>query len=104
MAPTSAAANPSDGGSERITPLSAPYGAARGNFIDTANGYQFGESEEILGELLTGRRDDFVLATKFTTRAGPNDHQPRALVMLFMRASTGLKRGSGLDEVALGLL
>ncbi|MBB2931461.1 aldo/keto reductase [Paraburkholderia silvatlantica] len=48
------------------------YADAGGNFIDTANGYQFGESEEILGDLLTGRRDDFVLATKFTMRTDMN--------------------------------
>ena len=48
------------------------YAEAGGNFIDTANGYQFGQSEEILGDLLTGRRDDFVLATKFTMRTDPN--------------------------------
>jgi aryl-alcohol dehydrogenase-like predicted oxidoreductase len=47
------------------------YAEAGGNFIDTANGYQFGQSEEILGELLAGRRDDFVLATKFTMRTDP---------------------------------
>lgn len=32
------------------------YADAGGNFIDTANGYQSGQSEEILGDLLTGRR------------------------------------------------
>lgn len=48
------------------------YADAGGNFIDTANGYQFGESEEIIGDLLTGRRDEFVLATKFTMGADPN--------------------------------
>jgi aryl-alcohol dehydrogenase-like predicted oxidoreductase len=48
------------------------YADAGGNFIDTANGYQFGQSEEILGDLLTGRRDDFVLATKFTMRTDAN--------------------------------
>jgi aryl-alcohol dehydrogenase-like predicted oxidoreductase len=42
------------------------YAAAGGNFIDTADAYQFGQSEELLGELLYGRRDDFVVATKFT--------------------------------------
>lgn len=42
------------------------YSEAGGNFIDTADVYQFGQSEEILGSLLTGRRDDFVLATKFS--------------------------------------
>jgi aryl-alcohol dehydrogenase-like predicted oxidoreductase len=47
------------------------YADAGGNFIDTANGYQFGQSEEILGDLLSGRRADFVLATKFTFQTDP---------------------------------
>jgi aryl-alcohol dehydrogenase-like predicted oxidoreductase len=47
------------------------YAEAGGNFIDTANGYQFGQSEEILGDLLAGKRDDFVLATKFTMQTDP---------------------------------
>lgn len=47
------------------------YAEAGGNFLDTADSYQFGESEEILGEALQGRRDDFVLATKFTQGATP---------------------------------
>lgn len=34
------------------------------NFFDTANVYSRGESEEILGEALSGRRDEFVVATK----------------------------------------
>jgi len=34
---------------------------AGGNFIDTANFYAGGHSEEILGWLLKGRRDRFVL-------------------------------------------
>lgn len=44
------------------------YARAGGNFIDTANGYQEGQSEEVLGELLNGRRSDFVLATKFAVK------------------------------------
>jgi aryl-alcohol dehydrogenase-like predicted oxidoreductase len=47
------------------------YAQAGGNFIDTADAYQFGESEEILSDLLAGCRDDFVLATKYTQRADP---------------------------------
>ena len=39
---------------------------AGGNFIDTANGYSGGRSEEFLGEFLAGDRDRVVLATKFT--------------------------------------
>jgi len=34
------------------------------NFIDTADAYSHGESEEIVGEALKGRRDNVVLATK----------------------------------------
>ncbi len=34
------------------------------NFFDTANVYSSGRSEEITGELLKGRRDDVVVATK----------------------------------------
>jgi aryl-alcohol dehydrogenase-like predicted oxidoreductase len=48
------------------------YAAAGGNFIDTADIYQFGQSEELLGKLLQGRREDFVLATKFTNGAAPD--------------------------------
>ena len=45
------------------------------NFIDTANSYQDGRSEETLGQALKGRRDRFVLATKFyfPVGDGPND-------------------------------
>ncbi|WP_433271237.1 aldo/keto reductase [Actinosynnema sp. CS-041913] len=48
------------------------YTEAGGNFIDTADNYTDGTSETILGELLEGRRDEYVLATKYTsmTRAG----------------------------------
>ena len=42
------------------------YADAGGNFIYTADSYQSGQSEELLGEFLHGRRDEFVLATKFT--------------------------------------
>jgi aryl-alcohol dehydrogenase-like predicted oxidoreductase len=45
---------------------------AGGTFIDTAEGYQSGESEEILGELLAGRRPRYTLATKFSFGADPH--------------------------------
>jgi aryl-alcohol dehydrogenase-like predicted oxidoreductase len=40
------------------------------NFLDTANVYNQGRAEEILGQLLRGRRDRFVLATKVGIRMG----------------------------------
>lgn len=48
------------------------YADAGGNFIDTADVYQFGQAEELIGTLLQGRREDFVLATKFTNGAVPD--------------------------------
>ena len=48
------------------------FADAGGNFVDTANIYTDGESERILGRLVAGRRDEFVLGTKYNgmTRAG----------------------------------
>src|SRR5437764_7905962 len=45
------------------------------NFVDTANVYSNGESEEIVGEALRGCRDRVVLATKVhgVVGPGPND-------------------------------
>ena len=43
------------------------------NFVDTADVYSAGESEEIVGKALKGRRDDVVLATKFFV---PMDDDP----------------------------
>lgn len=41
------------------------------NFFDTANVYSNGRSEEILGELLKGAREDVILATKVRDKVGP---------------------------------
>jgi aryl-alcohol dehydrogenase-like predicted oxidoreductase len=48
---------------------------AGGNFLDTADVYSNGVSEEITGKALKGVRDDVVLATKvrFPMGEGPND-------------------------------
>lgn len=47
------------------------FAEAGGTFIDTANGYTGGASEEILGRWLKRRRrDDFVVATKVFHRVG----------------------------------
>ncbi|MFF7353767.1 MULTISPECIES: aldo/keto reductase [Streptomyces] len=52
------------------------YADAGGNVLDTANNYTSGSSERILGELLSGRRDRFVLASKYT--CGTRDGDPNA--------------------------
>src|ERR1700719_3030472 len=45
------------------------------NLFDTANCYSDGASEEILGEVLQGRRDELLIATKarMVVGSGPND-------------------------------
>ncbi len=66
------------------------------NFIDTANVYADGESESLLGQVLEGRREQVVLATKFHAPMGkgPNDagqsrlHMTRALDASLRRLRT----------------
>lgn len=45
------------------------------NFLDTAEGYGRGHSEEVVGKAIAGRRDKVVLATKFS----PNASRPADL-------------------------
>ena len=43
------------------------------NYFDTSDVYSYGESEELLGKALKGKRDDVILATKFSL---PIDDNP----------------------------
>ncbi|MBL1082802.1 aldo/keto reductase [Streptomyces actinomycinicus] len=63
-------------GKETSARIVDAYADAGGNFIDTANIYAAGNSEAILGELLSGRRDRFVLASKYT--CGTHDGDPNS--------------------------
>jgi aryl-alcohol dehydrogenase (NADP+) len=45
------------------------------NYFDTANVYSKGRSEEILGEFLSGMREDAVIATKVHGEMGPGVNQ-----------------------------
>ncbi|MGW0911766.1 aldo/keto reductase [Streptomyces sp. NPDC002784] len=70
------------------------YADAGGNFIDTANIYTDGSSERILGELLEGRRDEFVLASKYTCgiREGDVNAAGNHRKNLLQSVEAGLKR------------
>ncbi|MFO0548531.1 MAG: aldo/keto reductase [Polyangiaceae bacterium] len=46
---------------------------AGGNFLDTANRYHDGESEEIVGRAIETDRDRWVVATKYTLAMGTQD-------------------------------
>lgn len=64
-----------------------------GNFIDTADGYANGRSEEIVGHALRGHRDRVVLATKafFPSGPGAND-KGLTRKHLFQAAEASLRR------------
>jgi aryl-alcohol dehydrogenase-like predicted oxidoreductase len=63
------------------------------NFIDTADVYQGGRSEERLGIALKGRWDKFVLATKFSMKMGEGTNDSGASRYHLMHAVEGsLKR------------
>jgi aryl-alcohol dehydrogenase-like predicted oxidoreductase len=53
---------------ESVSILKA-YTDAGGNFIDTSDAYQNGESEKIIGEFIAENRDDYVISSKFTRSA-----------------------------------
>ncbi|MFD7506320.1 aldo/keto reductase [Streptomyces sp. NPDC059850] len=58
---------------EVATRLVDQYAEEGGNFIDTANVYGGGRSEACVGKVLSGRRDKFVLATKYNAMTRPGD-------------------------------
>jgi aryl-alcohol dehydrogenase-like predicted oxidoreductase len=49
------------------------YRTAGGNFIDTANAYTGGSSEQFVGEFVKDHRQSVVLATKYSNAAPGND-------------------------------
>lgn len=49
------------------------YLAAGGTAVDTASNYRSGASEEFLGQLLDGRREQVVLASKYTVTRDPTN-------------------------------
>jgi aryl-alcohol dehydrogenase-like predicted oxidoreductase len=49
------------------------YVGKGGNFIDTANFYSNGESEQVLAKLIAGRRDSLVISTKYSLTMRPGD-------------------------------
>lgn len=49
------------------------YAGQGGNSIDTANFYANGESERMIGRLLQGRRNRFVVASKYSLTMSPGD-------------------------------
>jgi aryl-alcohol dehydrogenase-like predicted oxidoreductase len=71
------------------------------NLIDTADVYSGGQSEELLGKAIAGRRDDIVLATKATLPMGQErNHQGGSRRWLVTALDDSLRR-LGVDHVDL---
>ena len=63
------------------------------NFIDTADVYSRGESEEIVGKAIKGKRDDIVLATKFHGTMGDDPNEAgNSRRWIFREVEASLKR------------
>jgi aryl-alcohol dehydrogenase-like predicted oxidoreductase len=71
------------------------------NFIDTADVYSAGESEEIVGKALKGRRDDVVLATKFFRPMGKDPNMGGGSRRWIVRAVEDSLRRLGTDHIDL---
>ncbi len=74
---------------------------AGGNFIDTADAYQRGGSEEIIGKALEGRRDSIVLATKGRVPMGGDPNQGGASRRHLIRALEDSLRRLRTDHIDL---
>jgi aryl-alcohol dehydrogenase-like predicted oxidoreductase len=71
------------------------------NFIDTADVYSRGESEEIVAKALAGRRHDVVLATKFFGTMGDDPNQAGGSRRWIMREVESSLRRLGTDWIDL---
>ena len=71
------------------------------NFVDTADVYSVGQSEEIVGKALKGRRDDVVLATKVHGGMGPGvNERGNSRVWITREVEHSLRR-LGTDHIDL---
>ena len=71
------------------------------NFVDTADVYAAGESEEIVGKALKGRRDDVVLATKFFMPMGEDPNRRGGSRRWIAQAVEDSLRRLGTDRIDL---
>jgi aryl-alcohol dehydrogenase-like predicted oxidoreductase len=71
------------------------------NVIDTADRYSQGESEEIVGKAIAGRRDDIVLATKGYSPMGDERNHRGTSRRWLVRALDDSLRRLGVDHVDL---
>ena len=71
------------------------------NVIDTADRYSAGESEEMVGRAIAGRRDDIILATKANSPMGDEPNHQGSSRRWLVRALDDSLRRLGVDHVDL---
>ncbi len=71
------------------------------NFIDTADVYSAGESEQIVGKAIAGRRDEVVLATKFFAPMGEGPNRSGGSRYWIMKECENSLRRLGTDHIDL---
>ena len=88
------------GGPESMQLMSAAFDAGV-NFIDTANSYVAGKSEEAVGKFIAGRRSQVVLASKCRSRMGTGPNEIGVSRKAVMQACEDSLRRLGTDYVDL---
>src|SRR3954471_12881576 len=75
------------------------------NFLDTAEAYGPHTNEELLGKAIAGRRDDYILATKFASRIVEEDGEYKRIIdgspENVRRANEGSRQRLGTDPADL---
>jgi aryl-alcohol dehydrogenase-like predicted oxidoreductase len=71
------------------------------NFIDTADVYSLGKSEHMVGELLKGQRDDWIVATKVGNKMGERPNEQRYSRTWVLRECDASLQRLGMDHVDL---
>ncbi len=92
------------GGEADESACAAMYQAARTagiNFFDTADQYNAGRAEEILGKLMQGHRDDLVIATKGFNPMGSDINAKGASRRHLSRACEASLKRLGTDRVEI---
>jgi aryl-alcohol dehydrogenase-like predicted oxidoreductase len=90
--------NPDHDESARIIDRAIEAGV---NFIDTADAYSAGESEEIVGKAIAGRREDIVLATKVHLPMGSDPNMRGNSRRWIVRECENSLRRLGTDHIDL---
>lgn len=71
------------------------------NHFDTAESYGNGQSEAYLGRALAGRRDEALIATKFSARPADETYHPGDLKRRVLEACEGSLKRLGTDRIDL---